>query len=145
MPPKAEQLQRFEIPGERVDYFFVDMFSQEEFSADVFDKQLKSMESSFYPGKAKYVVIGDQMIIFRFMTNHDDFYRYSQAMNIQGELQSAGLVSFNLTGKPIRGPRLKFHGESYTLIKKGLLSGDKSDVYKNSVIKGAFGPHAMVE
>lgn len=132
MAPEVERLKEEDSPQR---YFCVNLASQEEFDADLFDEQAKVLVGGFADfADLKFIVIEDKMLIFPEHLRHQDFYNNIRS-ELPGILQCAGLITidFPQDSSPVR----QIHGRSPSLDNQ--LPPEVSQWNKSRIIKPLLG------
>jgi len=145
--PEVE-VSRTEKEGQKVQHgFIIDLSSKIEFSPTKFDAEIKKIDSPIIlPGnemyQAKFVVIGDKMVLFSVHNNHIEGIEWIKKVfpdvDLNGEIKSAGHVTVNIRQAWMsvkKEVERIISGMSTGLLQNGTLPLDKSEGYKQTVLK----------
>ena len=153
--PQVEA-SRTEKEGQKVRHgFIVDLSSEIKFDPTKFDAEIKKIDPPvMLPNEryqAKYVVIGDKMILFSVNENHIEGIEWIKKVfpdvDLNGEIKSAGHVTVNIrqawmsVNKEVKGI---ISGMSTGLLQNGTLPLDKSEGYKQTILKEKLGDHFSI-
>lgn len=153
--PEVET-SRTDKEGQKVRHgFIVDLSSEIKFDPTKFDAEIKKIDppvmllnNEMY--QAKFVVIGDKMVLFSVNTNHIDGIEWIRKVfpdvNLNGEIHSAGHVTVNIcqVSMVARQTERIMCGMSTGLLQSGTLPLGKSEGYKQTVLKEKLGDYFSI-
>ena len=144
MPPHVEQIATMEYSFSKPEYFAVGLVDQKPFDAELFDAQLKRICDSSNIPLGKYIVVDDVMYICGDHFRHTSFRQALGTQGVSGEVQSAGSIAGNYSGDDDYGPTRQIFGYAPSLERDDILSKDRSDAYRDTVISERLGEHIGV-
>lgn len=144
---------RTEKEGQKVRHgFVVDLSSEVKFDPTKFDAEIKKIDppimlpnNEMY--QAKFVVIGDKIVLFSVNTNHIEGIEWIRKVftdvDLNGEIQSAGHVTVNIhqVSMVVRQTERIISGMSTSLLESAILPLEKSERYKQTVLKEKLGDY----
>lgn len=147
---------RTESEGQKVRHgFIVDLYSEAKFDPNKFDAEIKKIDpplmlpTEIY--QAKFVVIGDKMVLFSVNENHIEGIAWIRKVftdvDLSGEIKSAGHVIVNTRQAWMsvnKETERTISGMSTGLLQNGTLSSDESERYKQTVLKEKLGAHFSI-
>jgi hypothetical protein len=155
--PEVE-VSRTEQEGQKVRHgFLVDLSSKIKFDPDKFDAEIKKIDppvtlpiNEMY--QAKFVVIGDKMVLFSVHNNHIEGIEWIKKVfpdvDLNGEIKSAGHITVNIRQAWMsvkKEVERIISGMSTGLLQNGTLRLDKSEGYKQTVLKEKLGDYFSIE
>jgi hypothetical protein len=126
----------------------IDLTSAGEFDVALLDERLLEFANpSERFGDAKFIVVGDKLIVFNGRMQHNRMYEsLEHTFGITGKLQCAGAISFNFTDNATKGPQRKIYDHSVSLdYLDHKLTVANSDRYKKTKLREILGEYFVIE